>query len=257
MKMKGIDDKILSLIFYPLKYVEYHHGNNSIRKTIVYNKNSKKVIIILPQWMGRLWLYSRLIKKLQNKYTLVVYQLPNDLLNKDPHQVFKKFLEAKKDITKTVSALKSKGFKEFSILGTSLSAALVFMVANADKSFRKIIVGFAGSHLSKSFLESNQLLVSHIREKMQTNGTNLIKLGEYWKTLEPINNIKNIKGRKLYIYLAKNDKVIPYKYGLELLNKIKNEKIDFNLYTDNIYGHYIGGLKQLLFPDKIIKFLEA
>lgn len=255
--MNGIDDKILSLIFYPLKYLENRHGSNSITKTIVYNKNSKKVLIILPQWMGRLWIYNRLIKKLQNKYTLVVYQLPNDLLNKDPHQVLKKFLEAKEDIIKTVSALKSKGFKEFSILGTSLSAALVFMVANADKSFRKIIVGFAGSHLSKSFLESNQLLVSHIRKKMKTNGTNLIKLGEYWKTLEPINNIENIKGRKLYIYLAKNDKIVPYKYGLELLNKMKNEKIDFNLYIDNIFGHYVSGFKQLLFSNNIIKFLEA
>ena len=196
-------------------------------------------------------------KKLQNKYTLVVYQLPNDLLNKDPHQVFKKFLETKEDIIKTVSALKSKGFKEFSILGTSLSAALVFMVANADKSFRKIIVGFAGGHLSKSFLESNQLLVSHIREKMKTNCTNLIKLGEYWKTLEPINNIKNIKGRKLYIYLAKNDRVVPYKYGLELLDKMRNKKIQFDLHIDNIFGHYIAGLKQLLFPDNIIEFLEA
>ena len=255
--MNGIDDKILSLLFYPLKYLENHHGSNSIRKTIIYNKKSKKVLIILPQWMGRSWLYSKLIKKLKNKYTLVIYQLPNDLLNENPHKVLKKFLEAKEDIIKTVHHLKSKGIKEFSILGTSLSTALVFMVINADKSFRKIIVGFPGSYLSKSFWESNQLLVNHIRKKMETNGTNLIKLSEYWKPLEPINNIKNIKDRKLYIYLAKNDRITPYKYGLELLDKMKNEKIYFYPYIDNTFGHYISGLKQLLFPDKIIKFLEA
>ena len=130
------------------------------------------------------------------------------------------------------------------------------MIVNSDKSFKKIIVGFAGSYLSKSFLESNQLLVNHLREKMKTNGTNLIKLSRYWKTLEPINNIKNIKGRKLFIYLAKNDGVSPYKYGIELLDKMNNEKIDFELYIDSIFGHYISGLKQLLFPKRIIQFLE-
>lgn len=257
MKMRGIDDKILSLFFYPLKYLETRHGIKSIRKTIIYNKNSQKALIILPQWMGRLWLYRRLIKKLKSEYTLVVYQLPNDLINENPNKVIKKFLEAKKDIIETVSNLKSRGVNEFSIFGTSLSTALVFMVADSEKSFGKIIVGLCGSHVSKSFIESEQLLVRHIRRKMKKNVPNLTKLIEYWKELEPINNLKNMKGRKLYIYLARNDKVVPYKYGLELLDTIKRNKIQYDLHVENIFGHYIAGIKQSLFPRMIINFLKT
>ena len=66
----------------------------------------------------------------------------------------------------------------------------------------------------------------------------------------------NLKGKKLFIYLAKNDKISPYKYGIELLDKMRNEKINFDLHIDNFFGHYISGFKQLLFPNKIIKFLE-
>lgn len=254
--MKGFDDMILSLIFYPIKLIEKDAINNKINKKIIYNQNSRKVLFVLPQWMGKGIFYKMLIKKLRDKYTLVVYQLPYRLLNENPLEVVYYFNEAKKDILEMVNLLENQGYKEFSIFGTSLSTSLALMVANSDNRFKKVIIGLSGSHLSKSFWDSNQLLVKNIKDKMCAKGVNLTKLIKYWKILEPVNNIKNLKGKKLFIYLAKNDKISPYKYGIELLDKMKNEKINFDLYVDNFFGHYISGFKQLLFPNKIIKFLE-
>ena len=254
--MNGIDDIFFSALFYPLKYIDMKIGNRIIKKNIIYNNKSRKVLFILPQWMGKAVFYKLLIRRLRNKYTLVIYQLPYRLLNENPLEVIRHFNEAKEDILETVNTLENQGYDEFSIFGTSLSTALALMVANSDKRFKKIIIGLSGSHLSKSFWNSNQLLVKNIKDKMCAKGMNLAKLAKYWKTLEPVNNIQNLKGKKLYIYLSKNDNISPYKYGLELLDKIKKEKIDFNLYIDNIFGHYITGFKQLLFPKRLIKFLE-
>ncbi|MDP3765850.1 MAG: prolyl oligopeptidase family serine peptidase [Nanoarchaeota archaeon] len=254
--MKGIDDMILSLFFYPIKLIEKDAINNKINKKIIYNQNSRKVLFVLPQWMGKWIFYKMLIKRLRDKYTLVVYQLPYRLLNENPLEVVNYFNEAKKDILETVNLLENQGYKEFSIFGTSLSTSLALMVANSDNRFKKVIIGLSGSHLSKSFWDSNQLLVKNIKDKMCAKGVNLTKLMKYWKILEPVNNIKNLKGKKLFIYLAKNDKISPYKYGTKLLDKINKEKINFDLYIDNFFGHYISGFKQLLFPKRIIKFLE-
>lgn len=257
MKMKGIDDIILSLFFYPMKLIEKDAINNKINKKIIYNENSSKVLIVLPQWMGKEIFYKMLIKRLRDKYTLVVYQLPYRLLNENPLEVVKYFNEAKKDILETVIFLEKQGHKEFSIFGTSLSTSLALMATNSDNRFKKIIIGLSGSHLSKSFWGSNQLLVKNIKAKMRAKGINLAKLIKYWKKLEPVNNIKNLKGKKLFIYLAKNDKISPYKYGIALLDRMKGEKINFELYIDNFFGHYLSGFKQLLFPKRIIKFLDS
>ncbi|MBI4452850.1 prolyl oligopeptidase family serine peptidase [Candidatus Woesearchaeota archaeon] len=254
--MKGIDDIILNLFFYPIKLIEKDATNNSINKKIIYNKNTKDVLIILPQWMGKLILYKMLISRLRDKYTLVVYSLPYRLLNENPLEVVNYFNEAKNDILKTVNLLENQGYRDFSIFGTSLSTSLALMVANSDKRFKKIIIGLSGSHLSKSYWDSSQLLVKHIKGKMQAKGVNLAKLIKYWKILEPVNNIKNLKDKKSFVYLAKNDKIVPYKYGIALLDRMKREEIKFDLYTDNFFGHYLSGFRQLLFPNRIIRFLE-
>lgn len=255
--MQGIDDKILSVISYPFGYKEYISiKNNKLNKIILLNKKSKKVLFILPHWLSGKILYRRLINKLKNKYTIIVYRMPNKILNDDIKSTLKYFDKAKKDIIKITDYLENKGYKHFSILGVSLSGILAFIVANSDKRFKKIIFNLPGSDLAKCFWESSSLVTKLIRRKMEAGNIDFKNLENSWKNLAPVNNIQNLNKRKILIQLGKNDKVIPYKYGLELLNAMKKESIDFELDIDNFFGHYIILFKQLMFPKRIIKFLE-
>lgn len=255
MKMKGIDDKILTLLFYPLKLMDMNIGNNNIKRKIIYNKNARKVLFIPPQWMGKSIFYKRLSNRLENSHTIVIYDLPNRLLNENPMEVVKYFNDIKKDIIETANFLEDQDYLDFAIFGTSLSTISALMAANSDKRFKKIVLNLTASDFAKSFWESEELLVKTIRNKMQSNNINLVMLKKYWKNLAPINNINNLNDRKLLIFLAKNDTVIPFKYGMEFLDKIKKKNIKFNLHIDNFFGHYLSGFKQLLFPDRIIRFL--
>lgn len=55
-------------------------SNNRIKKTI-YCCNTDKVIFILPHWMGKAFYFKPLINALKNKYTIVLYDLPYNLLS--------------------------------------------------------------------------------------------------------------------------------------------------------------------------------
>lgn len=254
--MNGIDDTFFSIIFYPMKFFEKNVKKSNINKVVLWNNNSKKVLFILPQWMGRMVFYKILLNKLKKNYTIVFYRLPNRLLTDDPKEVIKYFKVAKKDVIETADTLVNQGYENFSIFGTSLSTIIALMVANSDNRFKKIILSLPGNDFAQCFWECKQLLVKTIRNKMQANNIGLIELKKYWKNLAPINNINNINKRKILVFLAKNDKVVFYKYGVELLRSMEKRKINFEFDINNVFGHYLSGLKPLLFPKKIAKFLE-
>ena len=257
--MKGIDDKILSLFFYPFDYVEYFFGknNNSSSKTILLNKKSQKVLFLLPHWMGTIIIYRLLINKLKDKYTIVFYKLPNKILDDNPENTVKYFQEAKKDIISIINYLEKKGYKEFSILSSSKSTVLALMISNDDNKIKKIIINMVGSDLAECVWYSNSFMVKNVKNRLVKNGINLSILKKKWSSISPINNINNLKNKDILILLSKNDEVIKCKYGLKLLKALEKKKINYINETDNIFGHYLSGCKQLLFSDKIIKFLET
>ena len=255
--MKGIDDRLISALCYPFEYTKYFNGENSrvSNNLIFWNKKSKKALFILPHWMGGILPYKILINKLKDDYTIVIYQLPNMILSDNIGTTIKYFDESQKNINNLANSLKNKGYRDFSILGSSLSCCLALMVANSDDKFKKIVLNLVGSDLAECVWCSNSPMVRNIKNKIAKKGIGLNNLKLYWKNISPINNIKNIKNRELLIFLSKNDKIIKYDYGQKFLDAIKKEKIKHKLEIDHIFGHYLSGFKQLQFQNRISSFL--
>lgn len=101
------------------------------------------------------------------------------------------------------------------------------------------------------------MVVANIRRKMIANGISLESLKKSWESIAPVNNIQKLNAINMLVFLSKNDQLVKYEYGLRFIDSVKKEKIKYRAEIDNIYGHYIAGLRHLLFPNKIISFLES
>lgn len=94
--MKGFDDRFFDAIFYPLKFFQNNAKIlNKMHKEIIWNKKSRKAVFILPQWMGEMYYYKPLIKKLSKGCTVVLYKIPNNIIQEDANMTAKYFKEAK------------------------------------------------------------------------------------------------------------------------------------------------------------------
>ena len=254
--MKGFDDRFFGIVFYPLKFFQNNdRKQNKAYMEIIWNKRSKRAVFILPQWMGEMYYYSRLIRKLKKDYTVVLYKIPNKIISENADETAKNFETAKKDVIKIANSLGKKGYRDFSILGVSLTCSLALMVANADKRYRKIVLSLVGDDFAECFWNSKNMVIARIKRKMAGNGLTLHLLKKSWKNIAPTNNIKNLQGRNILLFLSKNDQLVKYEHGLRFINAIKKKKINYKAEIDDVFGHYIAGLKRLLFPNKIINFL--
>ena len=257
--MKGFDDKILSLISYPFGRIEYSVGKsgNSLNKIVFLNKQAKKVFFILSHWMAGTALYNPLINKLKDNYTVIICKLPDYILSDNVFDTIKYFKKIKKYIINATDKLEKRGYENFFIMGLSLSCIPCLMVANSDARFKKIIINLVGSDFSECLWHTNSYLAKNIKNKIAKKCIDLITLKEYWEDIHPINNIDNLKDRELFILLSRNDQIIKYEYGLKLLKALESKNIKYKIETNNIFGHFLSIWKLLLFPDKIVKFLEA
>jgi hypothetical protein len=76
------------------------------------------------------------------------------------------------------------------------------------------------------------------------------QLDKEWKDLVPINEFYKLKNKKIYIELSKLYIIIPYNLGIELVNKIKQQKVDLTVNVNKYLEHYGTNIKILFSPKK-------
>ena len=190
--MYGFDDFILSKIFFgPFKSFEYKNSykNTKIKKTIYYC-NSDKVIFILPQWMSKTFYFKPLINKLRNKYTIVIYDLPYNLLSDNVKLTVYLFYKIANDIISTFNKLQKNGCKQYGIIGTSTSTVSAVIACNSDKRCKKLILNLVCNDLAEGMWYSKNPLVINIKHNLVNKGITLSKLKNYFNVLSYKQNSK-------------------------------------------------------------------
>ena len=255
--MYGFDDFILTKFFFgPFKFFEHRsNSNNSIKKEIYYS-NSDKAIFILPQWMGKTYYYKLLIHKLKTKYTVVLYDLPYNLLSSDTKLTVSLFKKIVSDIKFTFNEIGKKGCKSYCIVGTSGSTPIAAIVANSDERCKKLILNLVGNDLAECIWHSENPILINIRHSLENKGVTLAKLSKHFKMISYKYNSTNLKNKDILIFLSKNDKIVPYNNGTKLLKLLNKDNIQYELVTNKFFGHYISGIKNVIFYNKIQNFLD-
>ncbi len=224
------------------------------RKFLRNNKTSVLKIILSPRGDSVPPTDKILFKRLYRKgYSCLYYYISGSVLSTDPYKTVENFNMVKNQVRFDVSKLKTEYHLErIDIITSSMGAVSACLIANNNDNINNISLIAPGSTLASSLW--NGIRTQDLRKIYEEQGVNHEKLKNIWTTIEPKNNIDTLSDKRIFISISKSDKVIPYVFGKELPDLIRN------LYPNNIsvkenkyLGHYFTVVKYYLFSKELLK----
>lgn len=204
----------------------------------------------MPPWHCGLLEYFFIKRRLKRYSSYLIYIFNPKILSDDAGQTKKYFQEIKNKVVKDINSLDKKyKFKKIVITGISLGCVNASMVANSCKKINEIYLFDPGNCLAESMWKGKN--TQNLRKSYEKQGIDLKKLKKLWEDLAPENNLDNFKGKKVHVFLAKKDEIIPYSTGKKLVEEMKKLKEKFTLKVDIHHGHYYTIMKEMIFPEDI------
>lgn len=222
-----------------------------------HGKQNKKVIFLLAGWQNKIWMYGLFAKILaRNGYYCIAYAYNNSVLSPDTKKTVMYLTDVRNNILNRIGELKKEGYTDFSIFGTSLGSVIALMVANKTPDISKVILNTPGIDMAQTIWGWDKVKTYFKKALIEQNFT-LEKLIAVWKPISPSSNIDNLHGKRILVYLSKNDRMIPYHQGQKLVRELESKKYDVKVITNNHVGHLLAGALNLLKAKTYLEFLNS
>ncbi len=227
--MLGIIDRFLI----NLNNKNHKNTDYDITRYFIKKQSNKTWVYFVPKNMNLQIL--KTFGFLPNRYSVLIYGLPDSFLSSSPNIVLKVFNKLKRDFTKQYQKLLLAN-NELSFVGISIGNMPTFYFANKLKC-KKLISLCPTDKLGDGIFKALAADKMQIKNKTIEMGYNAIRYDLIIKGLNPIDNIKNLP-KNIEIYLAGFDKYLPVYGGQRLVEKIKthNNKC-INVRQFNLLGH--------------------
>jgi len=223
-----------------------------IEKELVYVPKSKVLFVMTPTWHASkfsTWVIRDKIRRLG--YSYLSYHVNPDVLTPDYKSSKKYILNFINEIVKDIKKYsKEYEFDEIHIAGFSLGSLYATIVANKCKEVSKVTLVTMGNSVAEVLFDS--CATKDLKKVLLKNKMPLKKLNNYWKEINPENNINNLKGKDIKIIISKVDRIIKHKYSIKFINKLKEKGIHPHVIENNNQGHYGTIFKFLLHPKKYL-----
>ncbi len=249
-------DRLLNVLWitdYFQKFVIQEDSFDKIQKNFVYKPGSKILKVIIPPWEdGTNVLTKGLLGRLDKKdCSYLSYEFGLDLLSPDIELTLKKFNYIQYQIRADISELKKKySFERIDVIGTSLGVVSACLIVNGNANVNRLYCIVPGSDLAASLWDG--VRTWKLRNMYKSQNITKEKLVEFWNDVAPKNNIDRLDGKKIFIAISKADNVIPYHYGKEFTDIIKNKYPDVEVQENNNLGHYVTVMKYCLFSKNLL-----
>jgi len=229
----------------------------SYRKKIIAPQN-KKIIFLICGWPGKIWNYYFTAKILElHGYQSIIYEFDDSILSSSITATVRNTTLVKNDILKRLGIFKEKGFKDFSIFGTSYGTVIAFMVADNFSSVSNMIINLSGADLAETVWSWNRGKEGKIKNELKEMGISLKYLKKKWSRLNPVNNTSHLSDKRILFYISHKDEVIPYKLQLDLLNTLNRVNKEVVTVSNLRSNHLFSAAVNLIRYDKYINFLES
>ncbi len=201
----------------------------------------------MPPWHCGFFNYYFIKRKLKKYSSYMIYIFNPKILSENSKKTVELFNEIKNKVLEDIEkAYRKYKFKKIILTGMSLGCVNALMIANNSPRIKEIYLFDPGNCLAESMW--NGIRTQNLKKAYEKQGTDLKKLKYLWKNLAPENNLNKLKYKKIHVFLAKEDGVIPYSTGRKLIEKMKKLHLDFNLKIDRHHGHYYTVIKEFIFP---------
>ncbi len=219
-------------------------------------QHNKRVIFLLAGWYNKLWMFWVFSKILSfNGFYCITYAYDGDIFSPNTEATTKHFNKIQDEILLKIIELKKRGYKDFSIFGTSLGSMLALMIADKSSDISKIILNTTGIDISEVVWGWVKVKIPFKKELLKQNLT-LKQLKVLWNDITPASNINNLKNKKILVYLSKKDEIIPFNLGQRLVNEFENKRYNYTLVTNNKLNHLFTGTYNLFNAGRYLSFLK-
>ncbi len=249
-------DRILNLLWitdYFEKFVINEDSFDKIQKSFVYKPGSKTLKVIIPPWEdGTDILTKGLIRRFGKKdCSYITYSFGLDLLSPEIELTLKKFNYINYQVRSDISELKNKyGFERVDVIGTSLGVVSACLITNGNDDVNSLSCIVPGSDLAESLWDG--IRTWKLRNTYKSEELNKERLMNAWNDVAPKNSIDKLDGKKIFVAISRGDHIIPYKYGREFADLLKNKYRDVEIEENRSLGHYLTVAKYYLFSKKLL-----
>jgi esterase/lipase len=219
----------------------------------VLGKGHKDLVIIFPHWQAQKFFYFWLARALSKNNCVLLYSYTGDILSSDISKTLKNFQTIRDDAD---AYIENNKYKKVSVVGYSTGSFLSFLLAKKNQKISKIATVSIASRFSDVIWHNiRHYGVSRIKKELVSRNISQDELEKAWRPISPEDNLDKIKAVVLLI-LSEGDKTVKYKFALELLEKIKTNKINCQIITRKYLPHSLAVFISLLKIARIVKFVN-
>lgn len=224
-------------------------------QTKTYGRKNKKIIFVFGGIGNSLlfWFLGNILSS--HGYKAIVYTFGSSLLTPNPSQTRKNFQEITTHVVRTVKNLPKKEQKNLAVFGTGLGTIPTFMSANEIKNIKKIIVNTPPAELSETVWLWNSKKFNY-KKQLQDKKVTQKKLREEWFEINPINNLETFTDKKLLIFAAENDDIIPFTQTIKLIKQLEKEEIEYEALINSRHKHLISSILSIMRYRIYLEFLQ-
>lgn len=229
----------------------------SVFRTQSFSSKNKRVVFLLPGWHIKAWMFWAFAKTLElNGFHCILYEYDSAVLSPNTKKTVDCLTLVRDDILLKIKNLKKSGYSDFAIFGTSLGSIIALMVANKSTAINRVVLNLVGSDIAETVWSWDKK-IPYFKKALLEQDYTLNKLQIAWEQISPINNIDNLKSKKLLIYLAKNDEIIPIDLGLKLVKALQDKKYTYQLIINHGLKHFFAGTYNLVKARDYLTFLKS
>ncbi len=213
--------------------------DDTLNQEFYHLPESSTLWVLIPYLGEKIGISNNLKEDIVDRgFSYLHYQFPREILSSDYGLTINNFNNINDLIIEDIRKVKEEyEFSEIHIMGASVGTSNLFTVVNNNSDlFTKVVAIVPGNSLAECTWKG--ISSQNIRKGLEKQNINLPFLEEQWKDFAPQSNFENLKDKKLYIYLSKADKVIPYVCATKLVELLRQNDIPFTLKENKYLGHY-------------------
>lgn len=206
----------------------------------------------MRQW--QLWLLGQLFTSYGFKSIILTWDV--SILTSDPELTLERYMAVKNKCLEIISHLPKRQQQHISLFGMSQSAGLTMMVANAVPRLENIVLNLPGADLAEIAWTWDEV-VPELKKSLRKKKISLKTLKEVWAPLSPINNLTHLKVKKILVYLARRDELIPFSQQEQLVSALKAHHVKVTGLINTRHHHLLSTIINLLKFDVYMSFLKG
>ncbi len=216
--------------------------------------DSDRLVFVFTAMGTRLEQYSLFIRQLNKKgYSVVIYDYPTELVLEAEFEEYDKMYDGvKADAYERIKRLNPGHIYTY---GMSMGTVLAGRLTRETPEIQHVVMCMTYGDITSNMMTSPA--TEKTRKTMQARGLTVDDLRAAVKPYDPIANVAGLKNKKVWLHLARRDKILDYTITVKTKETFEANIKNFK-YTESKYlGHYGAGAKHMLKVGELDRFYKS